>query len=380
MKNKYKPILILICIINLFLLTAFGQNITKAIGKQSTVTESVYNQEKPKLPIGKNQHLTVTQSVYGIHEETILHLITTVDKFSSLTEEEQLLILTYYQVEQETMILLEEKGFGLLESIEIVVLVKELDFTIEQATRLITKYPKNQEIELVKLLQGFKTFFEEEQSTEEKFQNIKDLFTKGYGVGEIRNAYIMSETVDANPSELVEDIENRKSDIDKKLLFYTIIEDCNEIEMYLVEEMQRWYPVDLEKLVENKEKKNLTWQEIYEKFEQEKKQRIKPAETILSSTNLEGSLNPNEEGNHIQSMMTTFSTDSRGQQYYPKYINPAYNYRQYNNEFINTSTGSVEFETQLFKLPGRNGLDVNINLNYNSNTASIYEMNQYISI
>ena len=54
-----------------------------------------------------------------------------------------------------------------------------------------------------------------------------------------------------------------------------------------------------------------------------------------------------------------------------EYPSAAYVYCQGSNEIINLNTGSLTYEENIIKLPGRNGLDLDITVQYNSSTIDV---------
>lgn len=199
------------------------------------------------------------------------------------------------------------------------------------------------------------TFNEKELQDKNGKEEIKNLILKGYSMDDIKPAFRIAEVLDINSEILI------KKDKSKQYKIQTLMGDnrFNEKDKKLIERIIKRYNIDETALLGALYSKKTNIEQLTEQVASKEAYRgVSPGLLITANTT-----------NNV-----TASFPSETKEPFSAYINPPFYYRKNMSEYIAPSNGALTYERTDLNIPGRNGLDLDITLKYNSARASMYRM------
>jgi len=260
--------------------------------------------------------------------QEVIDLLNTIEKYSELNEEEKNLILFHLDLTEAALQTCEEAGLTLKQSIYIAKIIQNLNLTIEEAKAMGTVF-KNAKTaaEQAELLADYLSRFE--ALSEDKLQII-ELIKNGYPARSIVNAYIVSEALGLEISTII-----AKDDSAADLSAYS------QEEQQLIHTLAINYNIKEEAIVNYMTTEQKTVQEIEELINNKKEElNIYFEDELMELTTEEDAVD--------------------------LAVDAPFSYRAGINEAVNLSSGSLAYQETIASLPGRNGLDLDLVLTYNS--------------
>ena len=285
-----------------------------------------------------------------ITEEEINALLETIQSYNSMNDTQRQMICAFYNVEEDSMLACAGAGYDISNSIKIISIEKTLGATLEEVQEMIANYgsvdtaaAENNEF------QDYRTksyILRADESTA-----CKDLLIEGIRANNIINAYIISymtggsvfeicarsyeETQNADlsdyPTELQQGLKGLAVNYSVKLEY---------IAEYLLQTGTSLEAFE-EQILDKKAELNLI--QIYEnKYPDTVSLAATEPDEIIEDTSI--------------------------------YLGAPYDYSCNVNESINLYNGSLNYAANLLTLPGKNGLDLNLNLQYNSAKSNQYDI------
>ncbi|MEN3005048.1 RHS repeat-associated core domain-containing protein [Dehalobacterium formicoaceticum] len=266
-------------------------------------------------------------------------LLSRLKSFSEATDEEKKIICDFFGVDPSTMTNCAQDGYNLLESLKIANITKEFEFSIDEAAQLLLN--NNDLVELNKELRRFQHLIRTSKSNEIKTEQAKGLFLKGYTTDQIKKALAAAEVLELDVNDIIID-ETARKDLNIENYEELLPEDIETLKEFADD-----YFVDLEQLISGVQEKGIKPQEL--------KNRVLYYEFIQNSTDGTASM---MSGSEIQ---------------FDRYFTSPFHFQANQEEKIVANNGTLQYDVNLLDIPGRNGLDLNITLRYDSAQSNLYK-------
>ncbi|GLX65669.1 S8 family serine peptidase [Paenibacillus glycanilyticus] len=334
------------------------------------------NKELRNLLDTQAKHLTSTRSDlfgYGlvdasavivspkesISAEGVFSLIKSKESFSKFTESEQEEISDFFQVSKELLLQGEKSGVTLIQSIQIATRVEEYKLPYEEVKQLILEHEDLKELDVQ--VQSYNQFLQRYNVDFQYINEIKSLFLTGYQFHNVYAAYVMGISSGLPISSLVLKNHN-EAETDLQLIKLELPED----EYSIVERIVKQYPTKLQIIQSELENSKSTWADIENKIQN----TVKLLTTKITE----------EQPAKTSTTTSTLQTETPEEVVdYNKYLQAPFNLAQNRNETVQAGTGSLEYDQTNYQLSGRNGLDLTLQVRYNSSESNIYEADYWSS-
>jgi hypothetical protein len=295
----------------------------------------------------KNTSKKQTESTeISLEFKKIADILDHINNFSEATKREKIKICKYYSINEDMLTRLEEDGFSLSESINLALMSSEYGFQIDE---IDTLYELEDDLEeLNSQLWKYNFFVKKEDITEKSENKLRKLLLKGYKADEIQPAYIVSEAIGID----IDDIIKKESNNNEKT---NNIDGVENIKFF-----KENNNINMDKLLEYLQDRGMSIEEAEIKINEYQINKLKSDEEELLQNGLD-------------------DIESTGDELlnYNKEINAPFYLQQNGDESVSLVTGGLSHEYSLFSIPGRNGMDLNISIKYNSDKANLYEMSYY---
>ncbi|AOY76011.1 RHS repeat domain-containing protein [Clostridium formicaceticum] len=317
--------------------------------------------EKSKLKIGVTDTVygsfheefskpTVIEAVYGIDKGDIQKLLDEIVYFTEITEEEKAKLCEVFNIAEEIFLNYAGKGYTIFETIIILDIASKYNFTEAEIQNLFVLH--NKEINKVYgAIAFYMLIIELDKPTIEEQSSIKHLILHGYEGEVIRPAFIIASALGTNIESFIKEINSKKLEDMISLLS----EDYTQEEIEMLKNIFQIYDIDAEKFLNYVQKNNLDLAQVYEIIR-----------SYLINKNIKSDI---EED--LDSFATLSIGETSEERDFDKYFNSPFDFSVNGNENIQENTGALKYENSLLSIPGRNGLDLNLILRYNSSKASL---------
>lgn len=256
-------------------------------------------------------------------------------KYDELTKDEKKEILNFFKLGDGILVECNKNGYLLKESINIATLAGTSTFSVNEIEQLIIMY--NDILKLYDEIIDYELIIKKFDKLEQN--KIKALFLKGYKIGEIKSAYIVSKALDVDLEKIIK--KDHGSNNSYQLNDINNNEDKKEINNLINK-----YFIDVNEILNIKEQKNMSLIEIQEKINEVESQ---------------------ENSNNFSSLNSESNSE------FNKYFNAPFTISNNNNEEINLCNGSLIYKRNDYALSGRNGFDLNIGIKYDSSLSNMYK-------
>lgn len=295
------------------------------------------------MPNGNEQ---VDESNSVNEEDRINDILSSIESFKDVSNEEILKISEYYNIDKDVLLKCETKGYSLEQCIYISRVASAYNFTDPELETLLNVYKnvENLDRELYITLS-----LKNEKPKVQRVKEIKKLILKGHAFNRIRSAYRVAEALQTDIEKLIK----KESKRDNRLAGELGRLEKSDTE--IVEKLQKRYSIDVDGLLEVTKEKKINLENVKQSIVQYETSREISSENVFMAT------------------ASTYSTMNDGEKdNYKTYFNPPFYYRKNINEKINPSGGSLMLEFTDFSIPGINGLDSVVKTSYNSAKATLY--------
>ena len=281
-------------------------------------------------------------------EYLIQYIIQNYKAFSSIEPKHKNEFLARTKFKEEDFMLCESMGLGFADSYSIIKSIsKNSVLSIADALRLYEL--KNKDMErYINEAACFNIFTHRYLANEDTDFYVKVLLEHG-NANAIRAAYVVSESLGIAFEEIYSD---KKDLIQKDTLDKSI--NLTEEDINILNQMLELFPVNSKRILEHIKTRGRKPDEIYK--------AIKEYEMDIAEKNGE-ILRP------LSSQEPNFD----------KYSYAPFTYKTDRNESINTSNGSLRITDNVILLKGRNGMDLNLSLVYDSSMSNLYEPGYYVT-
>ena len=189
-------------------------------------------EESKETPIVSDTNLDVSEVV------DILKMTKTLSQSS---EKEKAIIEETFHVNYNTLLDIEEKGYSLLESINLAMFMNDYELSFEEAEIIKEKYPELRKANTV--LNTFIVFKSQYILSDDQEKEIKKLLLKGYSMQQIKPAFMIGTVINAD----VEDLIDKNQDI--ITLREQSFDELDSTEVNNLERVVKKYPVNEDELV-----------------------------------------------------------------------------------------------------------------------------------
>ena len=262
--------------------------------------------------------------------QEVTDLLNTLQKYSELTQEQKELLCFHLQITESAMFDCEEAGLTLKQSIFKAKIMQSLNLTIEEAQAMGAAFENEKTAaEQAELLANYLLRFE---ALSEDQTQIIELIKDGYPARSIVNAYIVSKALEMEISTIIAR-DNDPADLS----------EYSPEEQQMIRALAMNYHVKEAAIVNFMETTQKTIQEI---------------EALITSKKAELNIQFEDE---LQIMESDDDDDAVDYD-----VDAPFMYRAGINETVSLNSGALLYGETLVSLPGKNGLDLNLELIYNS--------------
>jgi|GEM_PF-1196244 len=241
--------------------------------------------------------------------------------------------------------------FYITQVIEIAKVVKKYGLTDRELETYISALEKSDNMDReIHLALYFK---DKEANTKTGIDEIKDLILKGYSMDNIRPAFRVAKTLNTDTEPFV--LKDTKKTININSV--KIDNRIKEKEKKSIEKVLSRYRIDEAALIETMVSQAVTGDTLISNISKAEESRGISSDMTLAASSV-AALRSSED-----------FIDTKDS--YNTYYNPPFYYRENNNEYISPSSGELIYERTDVKIPGRNGLNLNVTLRYNSGKAGM---------
>ncbi len=314
---------------------ASRQEIALAIKESAVMTDNLKNKVTGGLlsitPLLENTNTTIPENPeedFSYLPSEVIEILNTKNKYSELNEEEKTLIQFTLSLDEKVLITCEKAGLTLKQSIFKAQIMQNLNLTLEEAKAAGLAFESEKTAaEQAGVLANYLAKFE---SLSDDKPQVIDLYKQGFPARNIVNAYIVSKALDLEMGSI---IAKEGSAVD--------LSSFSSEEQNLIQALAISYTVKEEAIIGYMQRTSMSVQEIEElitKKQEELKIVFEDEQKALTSD--EDAVAP--------------------------IPNAPFQYRTGISEKVNLNSGALSYEEALAKLPGKNGLDLNLGLAYNS--------------
>jgi len=282
----------------------------------------------PLLENIDNEIIDNPEEDFAYLPQEVIELLNTKNKYSELNEDEKKLLYFHLKLTEPALLICEEAGLTLKQSIYKAKIMQSLNLTLEEAKAMGLVFASEKTAaEQAELLADYLLRFE---TLSKDKAIIIELIQKGYPARNIVNAYIASQALGLEISSII--AKDSSSDD---------LADYSSQEQQLIHALAISYNLNEEAIIKYMKTTGKTVQEI-EELIQEKKEEL----------NI-----------YFEDELKALTTDEDAVEPYPS---APFGYRAGINETVNLNSGALLYEETLASMPGKNGLDLNLVLVYNS--------------
>lgn len=253
--------------------------------------------------------------------------------FSKLSDTEKQKLCTFLGIERSLMEKFDQKGYPLKEAIDAVIEISNFKYNYERE------------------IQGFNELnISDSKVSSHDIDQFIEYMTKGYSFKNITDAWEIGKIFGIDALNLIE--KNNERDI------AIITNKLKPQEIDIIKSILGDYFVNIEVLSQYRENHSLSWKEISDRINNyHKPKRIRDNKELISTLPLVGVAAGSESVKNN----------------YDVYFRDIYSYKQNDQESISLNSGNLTYEKNIFNIPGRNGLDLSLDIMYKSSEANINE-------
>ncbi|WBW98142.1 S8 family serine peptidase [Oceanirhabdus sp. W0125-5] len=275
--------------------------------------------------------------------ELITEILNKYHRISDFSQEDLNIILNFYDIDLTTLISCEEKGYTINEAIDISILVKKYDFTIEEVEEIMRSnrdyYNITYELMMLnvsKVVLGL---------TNDEYGIYKSYFLRGYSYRNIDSAFIISNALGIPMEEII----IKDSEANNESVIKALIENFSDEEKERVEFLVKVYNVNFTNLLNFSKEQGYSIEDIDDKILDYHRERI-----IVK-----------DEMYYLQTEEEIVDTIENK---VPMLVGNGI------DESIESKSGSLNRTIQGINLAGRNGMDLDLYLDYSSDDALLYNV------
>lgn len=281
----------------------------------------------------------------------VFKVLQTADKFSELKSEEQKLITSFYQVTNQLMLDCELRGMSLLDSVQAAPRINQFGISLDEFTTLHERIGELSKLDII--LNENQTFLRNYAVTDNAKPIILELLIEGYKSVTIYFAYKVNQALDIPMTSLV---------LGQELLTENQLDNLGELseaEEEAVRKIASVFIVNLSTLQSYKETAGITWVEL--------------EETLRKYLANQGG-----EGQQGSDQIKAAGAASIPEVKYDKYVQAPFSLNN-GNESVEAGTGNLKYSFNNYTLSGKNGMDVQLGIYYDSSDAGLNDPDFYYS-
>lgn len=296
--------------------------------------------------------ITEPEKISDEESVNIARLVDILEKnksLSDLSKDDLKFICDYMQVDESSLLELENIGLTLGGSILYSQLANEYGFTVKE---IYEACPTESDcVNLSTQLRQYTIFLSENLAGSDIDKELRNYLLAGFTFDQVKTAYALSVTLDVDMSSL---LTSDMEDTATKLNSLSEV-DSNNYELFASD-----LGVDVNALVDYAVENGLDFSEMEQLINSGLSNETELSDSLSSSPQMTMTMSEEDEGEE-----ETVYTD--------KYIGAPNSYNYDENESVNLNTGSLEYENVDYTLPGVNGLDLVIGHRYESAAANVYD-------
>ncbi|MCT4565098.1 MAG: hypothetical protein N4A68_12410 [Maledivibacter sp.] len=319
-----------------------GNNKIQKDDNKTIPKSTPYEDEDDDLDWDDMEEEEVDPNKYKEKLPLAIEKVFTIKSLSEASEEDKKIICEHFEVSKSNLEECEKRGHSLIEAINISVLVSEHGFTIEEMERMKKVFPNL--FEATNELSVFEYIRDSYNFTIEEIDLFKEELFKGKNTKNILSAYLVSKALGLEYDNLISNNETKRS-----------LKGAMGLSSPGETQILPNYNINEGALNLDKGRAILNLKEIRDKVKSYHISRLRRGNEMMMSSRIKDISNN-----------SSFLD-------YKKYFTSPFNFKKNQQENINLSSGILSYNIDLLNLPGRNGLDLNLGIGYNSQTAGLYE-------
>ncbi|MCQ4936300.1 S8 family serine peptidase [Anaerotignum propionicum] len=250
--------------------------------------------------------------------------------YTDLTNDEKEQLLSNLEVEDSNMVLCSNVGISLKESISLARIMGLVNIDLDSAKKMISNFSSDKDALLqAKLYDQYMQKISADNN--EDIELFKELLCSGYKTKSILTSYLVAKTFEIDMNTIIQKqngignpVEDEIGTFSEMAMFYSV----NEEVLIAISRVNGITLVEMLQMIQDKK------DELHISFEEE-----------------------------LQALTETEEDTNDAVQALP---NAPFQYKAGINENVNLNTGALTYEDTLVSLPGRNGMDLNLVMKYNS--------------
>ena len=311
-----------------------------------------YPQEKPSIPEQDISVLLPEKTVIPDNDiymgsfselpEEVQELLSSDESYHSLIYEQKDLLLEYMGLRRDTMEICADAGYSIKESVSKALIMQFLDIGLQYALAMVAAYEGDEEAacreaDMFRVYQSIYLWLNDDFTDE-----LIQLLIKGYFAKDVVFSAIAAQALDLGYEEIVV----KGFDAVRNANF----SEFSEEEAVLMKWMVREYSMDIGVLLDYMATDSLSVMNLYK--------------MLYDHRDLLGMSPENDMG------MVAMTASSPVDGPTATYSELPFYFSQNSNEGINYGSGALAYEDQIAVIPGRNGLDLELAVQYSSHSAA----------